>query len=213
MEASLLTGYKYIQNEVKAFLGSFGFKSYKTFILYRTTDNDLLQFLSFQKGASSLSNQMTINIVQKGLFAPGCSFDTLQPGNRIGQFAKTEKDKWWYCDDANKVQEGVAEIKYILYNSVLPFFEFSKESHNISELVTADKYAFIWYIPSTFVDKGYFFLKAGLYKEAIQWWENHQPSKVPKFKTIKNLISQEQYSEVNKILEENIRMARARLEI
>lgn len=211
MEASLLTGYKYIQNEVKALLGSFGFKPYKASTLYRTTDNDLLQFLSFQKGVGSLSNQMTINIVQKGLFVPVCSFDTLQPGGRIGQFAKAEKDQWWYCDDANKVQEGVAGIKEILLGSVLPFFDFSRESQNIAELVTADTYAFIWWIPSTFVDKGYFFLKARLYHEAIQWWENHQPSKVPKFKTIKNLISQEQYSEVEQILKENSGMARAKL--
>lgn len=213
MEASLLTGYKHIQNEVKAFLSSFGFKSHKTSILYRTSDNGLLQFLSFQKGVSSLSNQMTINIVQKGLFVPGCSFDTLQPGGRIGKFAGTERDKWWFCNDANKVQEGVAEIKEILLDSILPFYDFSNESHNISELIAADKYAFIWSMPSTFVDKGYFFLKAGLYKAAIQWWENHQPSKVPKFKTMKNLIIQGQYSEVNKILEENSSMARAKLKI
>ena len=213
METSLPTGYKYIQNEVKAFLGSFGFNSYKTSILYRTTDNGLLQFLSFQKGVSSLSNQMTINIVQKGLFVPGCSFDTLQPGNRIGQFVNAEKDKWWYCDNNSKVQESVADIKKTLSNGVLPFFDFSKESQNIPELITSDKYAFIWWIPSTFVDKGYFYLKAGLYKEAIQWWEKHQLSKVPKFKTTKNLISQEQYSEVDKILEENIRMASAKLKI
>jgi hypothetical protein len=213
MEASLQTGYKYIQNEVKEFLNSFGFKSYKTSTLYRTTENDLLQFLSFQKGVSSLSNKMTINIVQKGLFAPGCSFDTLQPGNRIGQFIKAEKDKWWYCDDSSKVQEGVAEIKEILSSGVLPFFDFSKDTQNIPTLLASDKYAFLWWIPCTFADKGYFYLKAGLYNEAIEWWENHQPSKVPKFKTIKNLINQEQCSEVDKILDENSRMARTKLKI
>jgi hypothetical protein len=168
MEASLQKGYKYIQNEVKVFLSGFGFKQFKTSNFYRTTDNDLLQFLSFQKGVSSLGNQMTINIVQKGLFAPGCSFDTLQPGNRIGQFDNIEKDKWWYCDDNSKVQNSVAEIKEILLGGVLPFFDFSKEDQNIPELLTVDKYAFLWWIPSTFVDKGNFFLKAGLYKEAIQ---------------------------------------------
>lgn len=156
---------------------------------------------------------MTINIVQKGLFAAGCSFDTLQPGNRIGQFRNAEKDKWWYCDDSSKMQESVAEIKEILSSGVLPFFDLSKDTLNIPELLTSDKYAFVWWIPSTFVDKGYFYLKAGLYKEAIQWWENHQPSKVPKFKTIKNLISKEQYSEVDKILKENSKIARAKLKI
>jgi len=213
MEASLLTAYKYIQNEVKTFLSTFGFKSYKPATLYRTTNNDLLQFVSFQKGVSSLSNQMTINIVQKGLFAPSCSFDTLQPGSRIGEFINAEKDKWWYCDDSSKMQESVAEVKKILLEGVLPFFDFSKETQNIPELLTADKYAFLWWIPSTFVDKGYFFLKAGQYTEAIQLWENHQPSKVPKFKTLRNLVSQGQYAEVDKILAENGRMAKAKLKI
>ena len=171
MEASLPKGYKYIQNEVKVFLSSFGFKPYKTSIFYRTTENDLLQFLSFQKGVSSLSNQMTVNIVQKGLFVPGCSFDTLQPGNRIGQFINAEKDKWWVCNNDDKAKKGFAEIKEILSKNILPFFDFSKDTQNIPELITSDKYDFVWWIPNTSVDKGYFFLKAGLYNEAIEWWE------------------------------------------
>lgn len=213
MSENAVTGYKFIQKEVGAFLGGFGFKVHKASIFYRMTDNDLLQFLSFQKGVSSLTNQMTINIVQKGLFVPGCSFGTLQPGNRIGQFMNASKYDWWQCDNVNKAKEGAGEIKELISKGVLPFFEFSKDSKNIPELVTAGKYSLLWWIPTTFVDKGYFFLKAGLYNEAIRLWENHQPSKVPKFKTIRNLISQKQFTVVDKILVDNSNTARAKLRV
>ncbi len=213
MEETLPKGYNYIKNEVKTFLSSFGFKPYKTATLYRTTENDLLQFLSFQKGISYLSNQMTINVVQQGLFAPGCSFGILQPGNRIGQFANAKKDKWWFCNDVDKVKEGIAEIKEILLKDVLPFYNFSDVRQNIPELLISEKYKFVWWMPTTFVDKGYFLLKAGLYNEAIEVWEKHEPSKVPKFKSIKKLTQEDRYLEIDKILKENGRMTREKLKI
>jgi hypothetical protein len=213
MELSLFKGYKVIQNEVQEFLKDFGFKTYKNSILYRTTDNDLLQFIDFQKGVSSLSNQMTINIVMQGLFVPGSSFDTLQPGNRIGIFTDEVKDKWWNCDNNEKAKEAADEIKTIFKQAVIPFFNAFENAGDIATLMKSTKYNFIWWIPTTFVDKGFFLLKARLYEEAVIWWEKHQLSKVPKFKTIKKLVQLQQYKEVDKVLEENCKLTRAKLKI
>lgn len=209
----LQSGYKSIQQEIGAFLGSYGFRPYKAATLYRTTGNDLLQFLSFQKGTGSLSNQMTINIVQQGLFVPGSSFGVLQPGCRIGQFVGAAQDKWWYCGEDNSIEQTVEEIRDILLSGVLPFFDFSAESQNIPWLATAGQYAFLWWAPTTFIDKGYFYLKAELYDEAIQCWEKHQPGKVPKFKNFKSLVQQGNQQAINDLLEENVRHTRTKLGI
>lgn len=204
-------GYKTIQKELKEFLKEFGFKVYKSSTLYRITENGFLQFLDFQKGYSYLNGQMTMNVVVQGLFVPGCGFDILQPGGRIGYFIDGTTDKWWNYDNEVNVNQSTKEMKLILQEVVLPFFKSFEDIDNIPKVIEYPNLAFVWRAPITFIDKGYFLLKARCYDQAIKCWEQYQTSKVPKFKTVKKLVELKLYNDINDILEENCRMAKTKL--
>jgi len=203
MEFNSSKGYKIIQGKTKDWLRSFDFISYRTTTVYRLK-NDSLQFLNFQKGVGHLSEQMTINVVVKGLFAPSCGFETLQPGGRIGNFIPGLKDKWWFCDKPDTTSDSIDEIISVLESSVLPFYEKFGSNDSLSDLITQEKYSFLWENPFTFIDKGFFYLYLKKYEEALNTFESARPSKVPKFKTIKNLFAQKQFEAIDKILIENI---------
>lgn len=212
MEFNSSKGYRTIQAKTKDWLHSFDFKSHGANTIYRLK-NESLQFLNFQKGGGHLSEKMTINVVVKGLFVPGCGFETLQPGGRIGNFIPGLKDKWWCCDKPNTTSDSIDEIIKILESRVIPFYENFDSTNSISNLIAQEEFSFLWENPFTFVDKGFFYLYLKKYEDGLNTFESGQPSKVPKFKTIKNLFDQKQFEAIDKILVENILFNRQRLKI
>jgi hypothetical protein len=202
MEFNSSKGYRTIQTKTKDWLRVFDFKSHGTNTVYRLK-HEALQFLNFQKGVGHLSGQMTVNIVVKGIFTPGCGFETLQPGGRIGNFIPGLKDKWWPCDSPDMTADSVNDIIKILESSVIPFYEKFGSTESILSIATEQKFSFLWENPLTFIDKGFFYLYLKKYEEALSIFESRQPSRVPKFKTIKNLFDQKQFEAIDRILIEN----------
>lgn len=211
MEYTSSIGYKKIQSEISTFLDQFDFIRHKTSTLFRVKNEELLQFINFQKGVQSLASKVTINIVLQGLFSPTCSFQLLQPGGRIGFFSETMVDKWWLCDNPDNTENSIEQIKNILEKSIIPFFEKTSSAAAVCQMIDKDELNFLWSNPYTFIDKGFFYLKGGVYEKALKIFESHQPSKVPKFKTIKNLISLEKYEEVQIILNDNVKSSKDKL--
>lgn len=206
-------GYKIIKKETKSFLKTYGFKPYKTSCIYRVTDDDILQFINFQKGVSYLEEKMTYNFSFQGLFKPRCSINILQPGGRIGYLLDDEKDYWWKCDTLESVEKSIFEINRAFEKKMLPFFEESSSSEKIVALCENKKFEFVWSNNLTFIDKGYFYLKAEEYDKALEIFESKQPSKVNKYKTIKNLILTENYSEIQALLNKQIENTKDKLGI
>ena len=206
-------GYKIIKKEIGSLLRIYGFLPYKTAAYYRVTDGDILQFIRLQKGERWLAGAMTINVVIQGVFAPGCSFDILQPGGRIGSLLNPPKDVWWQCDSQSSTASSVDAIKQVVVEKLIPFFY----SRSAAEMLCMDfdgsNPSFLWIPKSTFVDQGYICLKAGRYDKAIAVFQANQTSKVPKFKTIKKLIEESRFTDVEHILVENCRLHKERLRI
>jgi hypothetical protein len=123
MPNKTISGFQIIKKELGLALTEMGFQFHGSSFIFRFTHADLLQFLHFQKGVGSLKEKFTINVVQQGLFVPGCSFSILEPGGRIGNFTEENRDKWWYCNSPEAAFASLPEIKTILFNDVLPFFE------------------------------------------------------------------------------------------
>jgi hypothetical protein len=202
--------YSFITEEIKDYLKEAGFLAYKSSFVYRVTSSDLLQIVNFQKGVQSLGNKFTINILQKGMFVPNCSFDILQPGVRIGEFSNFQKDKWWVCD-SETANQTVGEVKNVFAESVIPFFDHFKETQHLADFVKNERFSTFWLNPNTFIDKGYFLIRTRLYEEGLALWEGNKPSKVPKYKTIRNLIFQKEFLSVDRILEENCKLSKSNL--
>jgi hypothetical protein len=213
MEFNSSKGYQTIKTELKTLLADFGFRPYNASILFRVTNESILQFISFQKGVQSLNQQMTINVVLQGLFSPTCSFSILQPGGRIGSFLKPKTDKWWFCDTEKATSMSVFEIKEGILQYLIPFFDRTTTVQETCDLIESKELEFIWANYYTFIDKGFFYLKAKKYDKAIQIFQSNQHSKVPKFKTIKNLIDENNYDGIDKILIANLLDSKTKLTI
>ncbi|MFT3680163.1 MAG: DUF4304 domain-containing protein [Ferruginibacter sp.] len=210
MEFNSSTGYQIIKKEIKNLLVDFDFIAYKSSILYRVTEEDILQFISFQKGVQSLSQQMTINVVLQGLFCPTCSFDLIQPGGRIGSFFNSKSDKWWACNNKENTEQSVTEIKECILKYLLPFFDKTATVQNLCDLIDSKELNFIWTNPYTFIDKGFFYLKGNHFDKALATFQSNQPSKVAKFKTIKRLIEEHDYAAIEGILLDNTNHSKAK---
>jgi len=206
-------GYQIIKKEIGSLLRIYGFLPYKTATYYRVTDGDILQFIMFQKGERWLSGAMTVNIVIQGVFAPGCSFNILQPGGRIGSMLNPPKDVWWHCDSESSAASSVDAIKQVVVEKLIPFFENRSTAGKLFNDFDGSNPSFLWTPKSTFVDQGYICLKAGQYDTAINIFEANQISKVPKFKTIKRLIEDFRFTEIDHILVENTRYHKESLKI
>jgi hypothetical protein len=206
-------GYAHIKKELGKMLAEIGFTRYKTVTWYRVTHDDILQFICFQKGERSISDRMTINIVVQPLYCPGCSFQILQPGGRIGQILTPAKDRWWLCDSEASTESSIAQLKNTIINDLIPFFNKTASTEQLHDTFPADSYRYFWINHYTFITKGYICLRAKYYAKAIAIFEASRPSQVAKFKTIKNLIEKEQFAEVDKILNDNIIYNRGKLKI
>jgi hypothetical protein len=204
------SGFQIIKKEIEFTLREFGFKFYGSSSLFRLTQSDLLQFLYFQKGVSSLNEKCTINVVQQGLFVPGCSFDVLQPGGRIGAFTQEARDKWWHCNTSEAAFIALPDIKAMILNGVIPFFDLGVEETKLLDIIDNDQYNFIWGNDPTFVDKGYFYLKCGQYDKAMNTFKL-KPSRVNKFKTIKTYVENKDFDQIQHLLKENVHHAKSRL--
>jgi hypothetical protein len=207
------TGYKKIKTEIGNLMREYGFAPYKTATYYRVTAGDILQFINFQKGERSLNEQMTINIVIQGLFAPGCSFEILQPGGRIGRLLDSDKDVWWHCDTELMTAQSIRDIGKVVAEILVPFFDRMATADGLYMSFSEPASRFLWAIASSFVQKGYVCLKAGQYKKGISIFEENRPSQVAKFKTIKKLTEEARFEEIDSILLDNIRYHREKLKI
>ena len=204
-----ISGFQIIKKEIGIALAEFGFQFHGNSCLFRFTHTDLLQFLHFQKGVRSLNEKCTINVVQQGLFVPGCSFSVLEPGGRIGNFTEENRDKWWYCNSPEAAFSSLPEIKTILFNGVLPFFQLASVESKFPELIECDRHQFIWK-NSTFLHEGYFYLKCKQYDKAMNAFQV-KPSRVNKFKTIKKYVENGEFERIDKQLQENVHYARSLL--
>lgn len=211
--SSSTEGYTHIKKELGKAMAKFGFSKYKTATLYRITDGDVLQFINFQKGDQSLSHKMTINIVVQPLFSPGCSFQVLEPGLRIGQILPPYKDRWWLCESETSNESSLSELKNILVDNLMPFFDKTRDAKHLYETIHDDSFRYLWITQYSFIPKGYICLKEKRYQEALTIFEANRPSQVSKFKTIKNHIQNRQFAEINKILTDNVNYSREKLKI
>lgn len=156
---------------------------------------------------------MTVNIVIQGVFAPGCSFNILQPGGKIGSVLNPPKDVWWHCDSESSAASSVDAIRQVVVEKLIPFFDSRSTAGKLCIDFDGSNPSFLWTPKSTFVDQGYICLKAGRYDKAIAIFQANQTSKVPKFKTIKKLIEESRFTDVKDILFENCQYHKERLKI
>ncbi|MDB5150570.1 MAG: hypothetical protein JWQ57_4590 [Mucilaginibacter sp.] len=206
-------GYKIIKKEIGELMLVKGFASHKTVTYYRVTAGHILQYINFQKGERSLNEQMTINLVVQPLFSPGCSFQILCPGGRVANLTSTNTSFGWYCNTEEATLQNIQHITTDINNYVIPFFNNLSTAEQLCYSFDDPALQFIWSIPANFVSRGYSCLKAGQYKQALSIFEANRPGEVPKYKTIKRLIEELQFEEINAILNENIRFHKEKLKI
>ncbi len=206
-------GYKKIKKEIGELMLAKGFSSYKTITYYRVTAGDILQYINFQKGERSLNEQMTINLVIQPLFSPGCSFQILCPGGRIGNLTRTNTSFGWYCNTEEATLQSIQLITTDINNYVIPFFNNLSTAEQLCNSFDNPDLQFIWSISSDFVSRGYSCLMAGQYKQALSIFEANKPGEVPKYKTIKRMIEELQFGEIDAMLTDNIRYHKEKLKI
>ena len=81
----------------------------------------------------------------------------------------------------------------------------------LCNVIESKEFNFIWSNPHTFIDKGFFYLKGKHFDRSTRCnFQSNQPSKVAKFKTIKRLIEEHDYDEIERILSENITHSKAK---
>lgn len=207
------TGYNSTKKEIGTLLRGHGFTRYKTSFYYRVTAGEMLQFINFQKGDQSLNDQMTINIVIQPLFCPGCSFNILQPGGRIGNLLDSAKDVWWKCDTEQSTITSIESIGKAINEKLIPFFNSLATAEQLWASFNDPDSRFLWRSATTFIDQGYICLKAKQYHQALSIFQANKPSKVAKFKTIKRLIEEEAFTEIEEILLNNVHYQKEKLGI
>jgi hypothetical protein len=206
-------GYAAIKAATGKMLVQKGFCRSKTAIWYRITPDNILQFVNPQKGFSSLGNHMTFNIVIQALFSPICSFGILTPGGQIGSLLADDKRGWWPCDSEESTNSSIADITNVFTTTLLPFFDNLATGAQLADSQQDASARFIWHNHYTFITKGYVCLWSKRYTEAMSIFEANRPSQVAKFKTIKGLVTKAKFSEIDKLLLENISFNKQKLEI
>jgi hypothetical protein len=105
------------------------FKRYKTSTIARLTDDNIFQFIEFQKSIYG-GQQFTMNIAMRPLYCLN-EYLTLSPGRRLGNLAYG-KDTWWNYSDEEKGEKSFLEIALLIDKFVIPFFE---ATVNASEII------------------------------------------------------------------------------
>lgn len=181
-----------------------GFEQRGASTFYRVTLDELLQRVAFQAGVQSRKGKLTLNFTLQGLFCPGCSFDVLQPGGRIGSLSPNTSDLWWDYHTAEHSERSSREIIDFLDKYLLPFFDATRDIDGVCRTMHDQAYQFLWSGSFGFIEQGYFLLKAGRFREAVSIFEANAPSRVPKFKTIRNSVGTGDFQAVNLLLEANV---------
>jgi hypothetical protein len=180
---------------------------------YGVTPDELLQRVVFQPGVQSRKGKLTLNFTLQGLFCSGCSFDVLQPGGRIASLRPGAIDQWWDYDTTEHSKRSSGEIVDFLDEYVLPFFDATMDINGACLTMHDQAYQFLWSGSFCFVEHGYFLLRAGKFQEAVSIFEAHAPSKVPKFKTIRNCIVSGDFQTIDLILDANVSANKKKLDL
>ena len=110
-------------------LKDLGFQKYKTACIARLTDENVFQFLDFQKSSHG-GQEFTINVAIRPLFSSKNDYLTLLPGNRLGQLA-FGKDTWWSYSTEREGEKSFEEISKLITKYAIPFFDATKKSDDI----------------------------------------------------------------------------------
>jgi len=162
---------KYIELPLK----ELGFKKYKTSSLGRMTDDNVFQFIDFQKSAYG-GEQFTLNVTIRPMYCPHEDYLTLLPGNRLGSMATNgEQDLWWNYSSEVEGNSSFTEIFDLLNKHAIPFFDSTMRSHDI--IKTYEKNIFGKKVQWGTIgwenyDIGHIYLKAGDNKKATIQFDN-----------------------------------------
>ena len=155
-------------------LKELGFKKYKTAFIGRMTDDNVFQFLDFQKSAHG-GEQFTLNVTMRPMYCPHEDYLTLLPGNRLGSMATNGKqDKWWNYSTEVEANSSFMEIFNLLTKHAIPFFNATMTSYDIVK--SYEKNIFGSKVGWGTVgwenyDLGHIYLKAGDNKNAIKQFD------------------------------------------
>jgi len=163
---------EYIESPLK----ELGFKKYKTAFIGRMTDDNVFQFVDFQKSAHG-GEQFTLNVTIRPMYCPHEDYLTLLPGNRLGSMSTNGKqDKWWNYSTEAEGNSSFMEIFNLLTKHAIPFFNSTMTSNDI--IRTYEKNIFgvnkfgnkvEWgTVGWENYDLGHIYLKAGNIKKALK---------------------------------------------
>jgi hypothetical protein len=111
-------------------LKKYGFAPYNTSVLARLTDDNVFQFIDFQK--YRYGGQFTVAIAIRPLYCPNDDHLTLLPGNRLYSMAtKGKADKWWPDSNLKETTASLRETYKLITRFALPFFEATASSGGI----------------------------------------------------------------------------------
>lgn len=166
---------QYIESPLK----ELGFKKYKTAFIARMTNDNVFQFLDFQKSAYG-GEQFTLHVTIRPMYCPHEDYLTLLPGNRLGSMATNgKKDKWWNYSTEEEANSSFVEIYNLLTKYAIPFFNSTMTSNDIIKSYEKNIFGVNKFgnkvewgtIGWENYDLGHIYLKAGHNKKAIKQFD------------------------------------------
>ena len=111
-------------------LQAYGFKPYKSTYLARLTEENVFQLIYI--GSTKYGGKIKVSISIRPLYCPNREFISSQPGNSIYSFkTKNKRDKTWDMLAEKEIDGNLEEIRNLLIEYAIPFFDSTKTSQNI----------------------------------------------------------------------------------